>query len=92
MTNVITNIFIRIFTTCTNLRYLNFDPRLYYERLLDSTCPKFFCSILEELHVNLDDYDTCLYLLDGRFNELETLYVNITFIEFPDPKIANELG
>jgi hypothetical protein len=47
---------------------------------------------LEELHVNLDDYDTCLYLLDGRFNELETLYVNITFIEFPDPKIANELG
>lgn len=92
--NIIVNIFTQMFTVFTNLRYLNFDPRLnYQERLsIDPQCPKFFCSTLRELHVNLDDFKTCLYLLDGRFNQLDTFYVNITSIEFSNPKIINEVG
>ena len=92
MTNVINNIFTCIFTTCTNLRYLDFAPHLSYGRSLNSICSQFISSTLQELHVSLDDFDPCLHLLDGRFNKLETFYVNITSIDLPNSKIANEVG
>jgi hypothetical protein len=92
--SVIKSIFIQIFGTCTNLRYLNVDPRLnYYKPLLfNSQCPIFFCSTLQELHVNMDNYDTCLYLLDGRFNELDTFYVNISSIIWSKLNFTNLVG
>jgi hypothetical protein len=39
-----------------------------------------FSSNLLELHINLEHFTDCLYLLDGRFNQLCTLYVNISVI------------
>ncbi len=36
------------------------------------------CSLtLLELHVKVDSFDDCLYLLDGRFSQLQTFYVDI---------------
>jgi hypothetical protein len=40
----------------------------------------FPCSNLKELHVNLKSFKDCLYLLDGRLNELEKFYVHIDMI------------
>ncbi|CAM4927028.1 unnamed protein product [Rotaria socialis] len=40
----------------------------------------FMSSILVELHVNVVHFTDCLYLLDGRFNKLRTLHVNIDWI------------
>ncbi|CAF3351229.1 unnamed protein product [Rotaria socialis] len=40
----------------------------------------FMSSILVELHVNVVHFTDCLYLLDGSFNKLRTLHVNIDWI------------
>lgn len=66
----------------TNLQCLNLNPssslcqRLSFSR----SPPAVFPSTLLELHVNLQDFIDCLYLLDGRINQLQILYVHITFI------------
>jgi len=66
----------------TNLQYLNFGPSLsYYQKLSFGTSPPaVFSSTLLKLHVGLVDFIDCLYLLDGRFNQLHTLHVHISFI------------
>jgi hypothetical protein len=42
--------------------------------------PTVISSTLLELYVDLDIFSDCLYLLDGRFNQLRTFHVNIDFI------------
>lgn len=74
-----TLIFVHIITQFTNLRCLNYAP--------NSTCcqqlsfvisrPSFTSSNLLELYVNVHAFQDCLALLDGRFNQLRTLHVNI---------------
>ncbi|CAF4936759.1 unnamed protein product [Rotaria sp. Silwood1] len=69
--------------TFTNLQYLNFGPYLLncYQQLSYALFPPtVFSSTLLELHVNLQDYIDCIYLLDGRFNQLHTLHVYLKFI------------
>ncbi|CAF1435759.1 unnamed protein product [Rotaria sordida] len=80
--NVNTFIFTHIFTMFTNLQYLNFASSfMSYRRLsFDLSPPSVFSSNLLELHVDLDQFADCLYLLDGRFNQLRKLYVNIDTI------------
>jgi hypothetical protein len=77
-----TSIFAHIFPIFTNLQYLNFAPSAisYQELSFDISSPLVFSSNLLELHVNLDQFTDCLYLLDGRFNQLRKLYVNISLI------------
>jgi len=77
-------IFNQIFTMFTNLKYLNFGPSsLFLQRLLFSTSPStIFSSTLLELHVCLFSFNDCLYLLDGRFDQLRVFYVHISWIEF----------
>ena len=84
-------IFNRIFTMFNNLQYLNFGP--------SSTCDEelFFCwtrptvisANLLELHVCLTTFYDCLYLLDGHFNQLRTLYVDVNVINFMDRRKVN---
>lgn len=66
----------------TNLRYLNFSPSsIGHQRLSFNISPLTVISTnLLELHVCLDSFSDCLYLLDGRFNRLDKLYVNISCI------------
>ncbi|CAF1213438.1 unnamed protein product [Rotaria sordida] len=75
-------IFSHIFSMFSNLRYLNFcPPSIGHQRLSFDTSPLTVISKnLLELHVSLRSFTDCLYLLDGRFNKLHTLYVNISLI------------
>jgi hypothetical protein len=75
-TDVHTFIFTHIFTMFTNLQCLNYYHRVSFHY----SPPTIFSSNLLELHVFLDNFTDCLYLLDGRFNELRTLHVNICTI------------
>ncbi|CAF3253229.1 unnamed protein product [Rotaria socialis] len=87
-----TIIFIHIFTTFTNLQYLNFGPSLlYHQRLSFFTSPLTVISTnLLKLHVYLENFNDCLYLLDGRFNQLHTLSANISFISASPLTINNK--
>ncbi|CAF3421382.1 unnamed protein product, partial [Rotaria sp. Silwood2] len=72
-------IFGNIFKNFQNLEYLKFEPsincneKIFYNHLV----PSIFSSTLLKLDVNVATIHDCLYLLDGRFNKLETLNVNI---------------
>ncbi|CAF3824985.1 unnamed protein product, partial [Rotaria magnacalcarata] len=75
-------LFKHIFTTFTNLRVLNFgtsENRFQYLSFYESPIT-IISSTLLELHVYLTSSNDCLYLLDGRFNRLRLLHVNIDCI------------
>ncbi|CAF2956162.1 unnamed protein product [Rotaria sp. Silwood2] len=86
-------IFNHIFTMFTNLQYLNFGrSSMYDERLFFCfTRPTVISTKLLELHVCLNTFYDCLYLLDGHFNQLRTLHVDVniqkTFRDFNDKQI-----
>ena len=77
-----TSIFVHIVTAFTNLRCLNYAPNLtrYQELSFDISTRPFSSSNLLELHVNLERFNDCLDLLDGRFNQLRTLHVKISSV------------
>ncbi|CAF4417297.1 unnamed protein product [Rotaria sp. Silwood2] len=82
--------FTQIFNVFTNLRYLSFDPSsVSLQGLSFYVSPStIISSTLLELHVDIESFNDCLYLLDDRFNQLHTLYVNILIIIF-SPRIIN---
>ncbi|CAF4662173.1 unnamed protein product, partial [Rotaria sp. Silwood2] len=43
-----------------------------------------------ELHINVDDFTDCLYLLDGRFQQLRTFYIDVRLFTPPSPAIINK--
>ena len=74
-----TRMFAQIFTIFTNLRCLKFNPSSSYLNTLHlfMTPGTDISSTLLELHVKVIYVQDCLYLLDGRFNQLQTFYVDI---------------
>ena len=76
-----TILFERIFDVSINLRSLIFDSPFSYEcnQLFSFRNPSstLFSPTLLELHVNVTSFDDCLYLLDGRFNQLRTFHIKI---------------
>jgi hypothetical protein len=84
-------VFTRIFNTFTNLQCLNFDPSsIWHQRLpVFSPPPRVISTNLLELHVSLKNLTDCLYLLDGRFNQLRTFYVDICYISVGRVKFKN---
>ncbi|CAF1509774.1 unnamed protein product [Rotaria sordida] len=72
-------IFTQIFTIFTNLQHLNFNASLkWYQRLsFGTSSPTIVSSTLLELHVCVEYFSDCLYLLDGRFQQLRIFHVNI---------------
>ena len=84
-------IFNRIFTMFTNLQYLNFGRYSMYDDRLSFclTCPTVICKNLLELHVCLQTFYDCLYLLDGHFNQLRTLYVDVNVIGYLNRRVNN---
>ncbi|CAM4753442.1 unnamed protein product [Rotaria magnacalcarata] len=71
-----------IFTTFSNLQYLNFCAFSIWNKRLSfvNPCPGINSSTLLELHISLALFSDCLYILDGCFNNLHTLHVEIQFI------------
>ncbi len=87
-------IFNRIFTMFNNLEYLNFgrssigDDRLFF----CLTLPTVISTNLLELHVCLRLFYDCLDLLDGHFNQLRTLYVNVGVINLMNRRVNNTVN
>ncbi|CAM4803926.1 unnamed protein product [Rotaria magnacalcarata] len=65
-----------------NLQYFIFERTSTFNQSLSFgfSSSTFMSSILVELHVNVVHFTDCLYLLDGRFNKLRILHVNIHWI------------
>jgi hypothetical protein len=92
--NLHTLLFTNILTTFTNLQYLRFGPSsFWYQQLsFNISSPTVISSTLLELHVCLGNFIDCLYLLDGRFNQLRTFYVKIQFITISRLTINNKVN
>jgi hypothetical protein len=85
-------------TMFSNLICLKFHP--YSDLYIDSIerlsfasieATKFFSSSLMELHINVEQFTDCLYLLDGRFKQLHTFYVNVQYFMPPSSAIINKV-
>ncbi|CAF3943378.1 unnamed protein product [Rotaria magnacalcarata] len=78
--NYILNVF-------TGLIYLKLYESLYKNRVRllfdDEFLPSFRSSTLLKLNIRVRCFDDCLYLLDGRFNQLHTLCVDLVHINGP---------
>ncbi|CAF4694615.1 unnamed protein product, partial [Rotaria sp. Silwood2] len=74
-----TRIFTHILNTFINLQYLKFHSSFVSSQRISFgySPPTVFSSTLLELHVKVVSVDDCLYLLDGRFNQLRTFYVDV---------------
>jgi hypothetical protein len=73
--NNLANFFSYIVTMFTNLLHLKFyQPSSF---ILFNEQPSLFSSTLLELHINVYLFDDCLYILDGRLNQLHTLFVHV---------------
>jgi hypothetical protein len=88
-----------VFSKFTNLICLKFDrysdfyvddiERLSF-RLGEPS--RFFSSSLMELHINVEDFTDCLYLLDGCFKQLHTFYVDVYVFVPPSSAIINQVN
>jgi hypothetical protein len=87
-----------ILTKFNNLRCLEFYPycdiyiddveRLSFQ-LLEP--PTFFSSSLTTLHINVEDFTDCLYLLDGRLKQLHSFYVDVHLFWPPSSTIFSQV-
>lgn len=68
--------------TFSNLQCLNYGhSSISYKRItFNMKSPTFLSSTLLELHVCVNDFNDCLYLLDGRFNQLRAFYIDVDHI------------
>ena len=93
----VTNICNDIFTIFTHLITLVIRESSYRNRvrlfLYDDhpPHPSFRSSTLRILNIRLQTFDDCLCLLDGRFNQLHTLIVDLAHILYPD-EILNQVS
>jgi hypothetical protein len=88
------SVFTNILNVCNNLRYLNCHPFLEsdFPRLsFDEKTPRFFSSTLVELHMNVGEFNDCLYLLNGRLSQLRTFYVKIYSFSLPSEVIKEKV-
>jgi hypothetical protein len=83
-----------IFTVFKKLTHLTFSESSYQTMvgLSFASPPINFCSsTLLVLNVRIDSFPVCLYILDGRFNQLHTLIMETANI-FPSEKIENQVS
>lgn len=91
--HIIRHVFEQIFSIFTNLKYLKFTPSTMWDRPLfyNYSLPTVYSSILLELHVYVKSFSDCLYLLDGRFDQLQTFHVRIFMIRPQPTTIINQV-
>ncbi|CAF1534040.1 unnamed protein product [Rotaria sordida] len=86
-------IFTSIFKIFTNLDYLNFTANLVDHQQISfgfSSPPSIVSMNLLKLNINVNCFNDCLYLLDGRFENLHTLCVRISRINADETTINNK--
>ncbi len=83
-----------ILTVFTSLNYVTFYESSYKNRVplffADPPLPSFRSSTLLKLNIRVQTFDDCLYLLDGRFNQLHTLCVDLVHTHHPH-EIKNQV-
>jgi len=91
-----TNVYAHILTFFKNLRNLSINgssitayPGL---SLCDLPSTTFSSLILTKLCINVSTFDDCLYLLDGRLNQLNILIVRIYDINAPSLIVHNKVS
>ncbi|CAF3926987.1 unnamed protein product [Rotaria sordida] len=93
LSEISSNIFVLILSLCKRLIYLNFCQLFSYRN--SSICiyelPKTRCtsSTLTELKINVATFNDCLYLLDGNFDYLSKLIINVKKIRYKPSNIHN---
>ena len=84
-----------IFTVFSNLTHLIFYDISYKNNvrlILDFLPPRFSSSTLLVLNIKVQTFDSCLYILDGRFSQLHTLYIDAIKIDFSNNEIENQVS
>jgi hypothetical protein len=85
----------RIFSVFKNLTHLIVYESSYkniVRLFFDPPSPKLSSSTLLVLDIKVQSFFMCLYLLDGRFNQLHTFYIELTHIHLPDEEIENQVS
>jgi hypothetical protein len=77
--NLFTHIF-KIFTHIQRLQFYPHAPHYTCSYVFFADQPSMFSSTLVELHINTYFFEHCLYLLDGRFDQLRIFVVDIVHI------------
>ncbi len=83
-----------IFSVFKKLTHLIFSESSYQNMIgLSFQYPpiNFSSSTLLVLNVKVANFDICLYILDGRFNQLHTLIVESEFIRLSE-KVENQVS
>lgn len=77
LANLFSNVLL-LFANLLHLKFYSVDNKYPgdYFSLTDRTL-RFSSATLVELHVNVYRFDDCLYLLDGRLPQLQTLFVQV---------------
>lgn len=86
------NVFTHILSVFNNIHYLKLygpSESCVHQFSFEDRSPTFFSSTLKELHIHVLWFSDCLYLLDGRFNQLQTLIVTIDSIVSQKSTINN---
>ncbi|CAF4082997.1 unnamed protein product, partial [Rotaria sp. Silwood1] len=91
--NINTRVLSHICITFTNLKHLNFRPYIWeaQQSFIDILPLSVMSSTLLELYITMERFDYCLYLLDGRVNQLRLLHVNIDFISSSNFAVNNKV-
>ena len=86
----------RILAICTNLSYLNMnqwiDKNCAVLSLHDRPPNICFSSHLRTLFINVETFDDCLCLLDGRLQQLSTFIVRIYSMNTNSSVVHNSVG
>ena len=96
--NIMNIVCTHILTVFNNLICLKFHPYSNFhvaseEQLSFSLRepPKLFSPSLMELRINVKNFTDCLYLLDGRFKQLHTFYVDVHWFPSLSPVIVSKV-
>ena len=82
-----------ILNSFTNLKCLNLVPSVACNQLITfrHRSSYIFSSTLLELHIKVMHMEDCLYLLDGRLNQLRIFHVHVESSCFPSVSIINKV-
>ncbi|CAF1402021.1 unnamed protein product [Adineta steineri] len=89
----ICNLILTVFINLNELIFYDASYQ-YHIRLMNYTlCPNFSSSSLSILKIKVQTFSVCLYLLDGHFNQLHTLYIELanTFLSPEEVEHQNQM-
>ncbi|CAF1023393.1 unnamed protein product [Rotaria sordida] len=86
----ICNIIFTVFLNLTNLIFYDASYKNHVRLSFDIPSPTFSSSSLLILNIKVQSFCICLHILDGRFEQLHTLYIQLANIFPPSKEIENQ--